>query len=129
MALRTELQIQMANKPSAAEETAHTDSNQKPGTISSQMRLLVPKRAANGEVVAFHANLRANTCFQSQEIIVFDNVVTNTMTAYDPLDGIFTAPVTGTYVFIWNFGSFGRSYNIIELVVHGTGIGSSISDS
>ncbi|WAR07061.1 C1QL4-like protein, partial [Mya arenaria] len=87
------------------------------------------KGAVDGELVAFHAYMENGKCFQSHEIIVFDHIITNTVAAYDNSDGIFTAPTTGIYVFIWNFSSSTSSLNVMELVVHGVVVGASMSDS
>ncbi|XP_052765694.1 uncharacterized protein LOC128206972 [Mya arenaria] len=127
--LRNELHVLKADKSTTAEEPVQKDPDIALDNTSPRKGLLVPKRAANGEIVAFHAKLHSSKCFQPHDIIVFDNVVTNNANAYDGSDGIFTAPISGTYVFIWNFSSMESSDNVLELVVHGAGIGSSISDS
>ncbi|KAK7092356.1 complement C1q tumor necrosis factor-related protein 3-like [Littorina saxatilis] len=53
--------------------------------------------------VAFHARHSSDPfSVASQGTIVYDNVVTNIGDGYDIKSGIFTAPVSGTYVFFAN---------------------------
>ncbi|XP_062618119.1 complement C1q-like protein 2 [Saccostrea cucullata] len=52
--------------------------------------------------VAFYARMSITEKVPSgHHILVFDNVVTNFGNGYNGVDGIFTAPKDGVYVFIW----------------------------
>jgi len=49
--------------------------------------------------VAFHVNLKYSTFVEYLHPVRFDDVITNKGGAYDVKSGIFTAPVSGMYLF------------------------------
>ncbi|XP_062571102.1 girdin-like [Saccostrea cucullata] len=52
---------------------------------------------------SFHARLsRPVRKIGFYQTVIFDFEVVDTTNSYDPRSGIFTAPITGTYVFFWN---------------------------
>ncbi|XP_061196063.1 uncharacterized protein LOC133204356 [Saccostrea echinata] len=52
---------------------------------------------------AFHARLSHSVRkIGFYQTVIFDFEVVDTTNSYDPRSGIFTAPLTGTYVFYWN---------------------------
>ena len=56
------------------------------------------KNLADLKEVAFSARVSEHlTDLQPQEIIVFDQLITNIGEAYDPSSGVFTCPLSGTY--------------------------------
>ncbi|XP_061188178.1 complement C1q-like protein 4 [Saccostrea echinata] len=68
-------------------------------------RLLSPPSSSpppSQDFVAFYARMSVTEKVPSgHHILVFDNVVTNIGHGYNGVDGIFTAPKDGVYVFIW----------------------------
>jgi hypothetical protein len=51
--------------------------------------------------------------------VVFETVKFNAMNVYNLHDGIFTAPVSGTYVFSWTIMTHGDALQYFNLVVDG----------
>lgn len=62
-------------------------------------------------------------------VLVFDNVQTNTGSAYNKYSGIFTAPTDGVYVFTWTILSYGYSFAFTQIVVNSQVITSLVTDS
>ena len=58
----------------------------------------------SGEVIAFHATLtKTLQNVPKNTIIKFEKVLVNQERGYNPITGIFTAPVDGVYSFSWNY--------------------------
>jgi hypothetical protein len=55
--------------------------------------------SAKQQPVAFFAELSQDLTPSSGQTVVFDQILTNVGNAYNPVTGIFTIPVTGTYHF------------------------------
>ncbi|XP_033750029.1 cerebellin-3-like [Pecten maximus] len=71
--------------------------------------------------VAFAATILSDmTPIASNEVIIFDNVVTSVGGGYDPFIGRFQAPVAGYYHFVVSIMSYSSHYIEIELVHDGT---------
>ncbi|CAC5382567.1 unnamed protein product [Mytilus coruscus] len=68
---------------------------------------------------------------QELEIITihFDRVITNNGQPYNPLDGIFHTPVTGTYVFVWTTTNRDHSFMNSELLKNGVRVARAMSDA
>ncbi|XP_060066567.1 complement C1q subcomponent subunit A-like [Ylistrum balloti] len=71
--------------------------------------------------VAFAATIYSDmTPIASNEVIIFDNVITKVGGGYDPFIGRFMAPVAGYYHFVVTIMSYQTHYIEIELVRDGT---------
>lgn len=51
--------------------------------------------------------------------VVFKTVIVNEGGHYDQFDGVFVAPVAGTYLFSWTVSGIGADYIVTELMVTG----------
>ncbi|XP_060588620.1 complement C1q-like protein 4 [Ruditapes philippinarum] len=80
--------------------------------------------------VAFYTQLSKDVGnIGNHQTIIFDIVTTNVGHGYNPVDGIFTAPLQGTYVFFWLNTNKDHSYMNTELVKNSTVVGKSMSDA
>jgi hypothetical protein len=79
--------------------------------------------------VAFHANVNGHVGLNDNEMIRFDQVLTNLGSAYDDKIGTFQCPTPGYYVFFVNFLVFAqkrleamivKNGNLIQHVYAGT---------
>jgi hypothetical protein len=72
------------------------------------------------ETVAFSAVMtHAVQHLGDKQTIKFDKVLLNDGSGYVPSTGVFTAPLSGTYLFIYNFGHHGTGETWLELVKNG----------
>lgn len=80
--------------------------------------------------VAFYVQLSHDlTGLGNFQTIVFDHVTTNIGNGYNKINGMFTAPVAGTYVFSWTTASADGHHMQTELVVNDKKVGLTWSDS
>ncbi|XP_060067059.1 uncharacterized protein LOC132547308 [Ylistrum balloti] len=84
---------------------------------------------APSEVVAFHTKMSASKTLSSGEIIVYDEETLDQGNGYNPREGIYTVPVSGTYVITWKLLSRIHTVIVTSLVVNGEVMGSSDTDS
>ncbi|KAL4220137.1 C1q and tumor necrosis factor protein 4 [Mactra antiquata] len=72
------------------------------------------------EKPAFTASLVHHiTNLGSYQTIIFDNVITNDLGAYNNITGIFTAPFNGTYFFTATVMSHSGEYIVSEICING----------
>ncbi|XP_063448414.1 complement C1q-like protein 4 [Mytilus trossulus] len=80
--------------------------------------------------VAFDAVLSKNYVHGEQDFVLkFDQVLTNVGNAYNSATGTFTAPFPGTYLFSWNIRSGYVSSIVAKLMVNGTPVQATHTDS
>ncbi|XP_062589199.1 uncharacterized protein LOC134250865 [Saccostrea cucullata] len=65
--------------------------------------------------VAFTAGITSNAAFRRDETVIFPHVITNKGNAYNPNDGIFTAPENGTYSFYCSITSFETNNSWVKI--------------
>lgn len=84
-------------------------------------RLLIQEIPTSSAVVAFYAytskDLPANVA-TPHHVLIFDAVRTNIGNAYHSSTGVFIAPETGVYVFIWSFFNGAGAYHSTQLMVN-----------
>ena len=71
------------------------------------------------ETAAFHAQLSSDRTYSAGSVFIYDNVVTNVGTAYNPETGKFTTPRKGVYQFNWYTVSAPGSSSYPGLYVNG----------
>ncbi|CAC5394037.1 unnamed protein product [Mytilus coruscus] len=72
--------------------------------------------------IAFYAHLQTNLALsgmKSHQTIIYNTVDLNIGNAYNNANGLFTAPLPGTYVFYIATGTYDRSHASVELVLNG----------
>ncbi|XP_069107933.1 uncharacterized protein [Argopecten irradians] len=79
--------------------------------------------------VAFHAYLTSRLNLPTQAAVIFDHEVLDNRNGYNPRDGIYLVPETGTYVITWTMVSLGRSAFQTLLVVNGQTRGRTWTDA
>lgn len=83
-----------------------------------------------GHVVAFYAFLSQSDNTPGQHhTVIFDTEITNIGSAYSPNTGVFTAPMTGVFVFNWNLYSGYRGDLVSNLMVNSDNKGDRRSDN
>ncbi|XP_062578992.1 caprin-2-like [Saccostrea cucullata] len=80
--------------------------------------------------VSFFAKLSSSVRISAaHQTVVYDTVITNNDNGYNPKNGIFTCPQSGTYVFLWNTLIMYRTYIRLEIVVSGTALYGFLEDT
>ena len=77
--------------------------------------------------IAFHAIVGSAIPPQTGRLLVFDQEKFDTASAYDPVDGLFTAPESGVYVLTWTMTIHTHSYATTELIINGHPHGTTIA--
>ena len=79
--------------------------------------------------IAFHATLGSPIPAQTGRLMIFDQEILDTAGAYDPADGLFTAPESGVYVLTWTITVSFHSFATTELTINGQPHGKTIADA
>ncbi|XP_033762216.1 uncharacterized protein LOC117343810 [Pecten maximus] len=87
------------------------------------------KRVVSTPPIAFHTKMSSSKTMLTGNTLIYDEETLDQGNGYNPRDGIYTVPVSGTYVFAWKVLSKTHTIIITSLVVNGEVMGSSDSDS
>lgn len=107
-----------------------TVSDQGPFVMGLKQKRNLVNRSYSDHATAFYAYLSKRVkspCVH--QTLIFDTVITNVGGSYNRHDGVFTAPVTGVYVFNWNIYSSFKGDITSELMVNSVRKGGQRSDS
>ncbi|KAL8622164.1 hypothetical protein ACOMHN_052966 [Nucella lapillus] len=100
-------------------------------TIQGKLTALESRFATANTQVGFTAWLTQTVITSKEQTLVCDGIPTNEGGGYDGHTGVFTAPVTGTYCFLYNTSPDdhdGKKEAILFIVVDGEGKGAVYSD-
>ncbi|XP_033762759.1 uncharacterized protein LOC117344205 [Pecten maximus] len=95
------------------------------GRIQRRVRRVAP----SSSTVAFHTKMSSAKTLVNGVIMIFDNEILDQGNGYNPRDGIYTVPESGTYVLTWKVLSEKNSYIVTALVVNGEEMGISLTNS
>ncbi|XP_062572543.1 uncharacterized protein LOC134234480 [Saccostrea cucullata] len=94
-------------------------------------RIIPPTTQPMSEPVIFYSYKSTNSPpnLSLHHVIVFDVNPVNKGHGYHKDNGIFEAPRSGTYMFLWSIYTYPRGYIGTELVVNGNVVGGAVADS
>ncbi|XP_045194589.2 uncharacterized protein LOC123550223 [Mercenaria mercenaria] len=104
-----------------SDKAAHRLKQQNTGSINPRsfqrsQNEIVKRETMN---IAFYVYLTSTHCFRDKEIVIFNNEGLDYGGGYETYDGIYTVPVSGTYVFTWTMTSHYDDWFITDIVVDG----------
>ncbi|XP_069108132.1 kinesin-related protein 12-like [Argopecten irradians] len=94
----------------------------------SRQKRVVPSTASPQTPVAFHTTITTKA-FTPDDTVVFDKETLDQGNGYNPGDGIYTVPETGTYVFTWTVICDRHGFIQTVLVANGVVRGSSWTEA
>ncbi|XP_060067321.1 uncharacterized protein LOC132547565 [Ylistrum balloti] len=87
------------------------------------------KRVAAVQTIAFHSSLTRSVTVSPHTTVIFDKEVLDQGAGYNPLDGIYSVPESGTYVITWSLVADRHASFQTELIVNGEALGNSWTDA
>ncbi|PVD22126.1 hypothetical protein C0Q70_17930 [Pomacea canaliculata] len=103
----TNLDSNLSKRSSALEERLTSQVNQLQQKDQELVQMVI--RRTSEDLIGFHARLSQNVAGATTETLKLDVVHFNGGGGYDSTTGIFTAPVTGLYLFMATIGGVGTS--------------------
>ncbi|XP_069111303.1 uncharacterized protein [Argopecten irradians] len=103
----------------------HLESNYSKGRIVRRLKRV----ATSSSTVVFHTELTTSKTLVKDLMMIFNNKVLDQCNGYNPQDGIYTVPVSGTYVITWKVISEMKTYINTALIVNGVEKGLSLTNS
>ncbi|XP_069114652.1 uncharacterized protein [Argopecten irradians] len=104
---------------------SHLESNHSKGRIVRRFKRV----ATSSSTVAFHTELTTAKTLVNGVIMIFNNKLLDQGNGYNPQDGIYTVPVSGTYVITWKVISEINTFIYTALIVNGVEKGHSLTNS
>ena len=86
------------------------------------MQLHIVFSIPSAEKIAFTASLASTLSDHHQKPVIYSTVQTNIGSGYSATTGVFTAPMAGTYVFVWHGVIHKSSYCELNLYKNGNGL-------
>ncbi|XP_069108542.1 uncharacterized protein [Argopecten irradians] len=90
---------------------------------------ITPSSQSPGQRVAFHSSLATDRKYHEDNTVVYDHKKLDHGNGYNPFDGIYTVPESGTYVITWTSLCYGNQQFQTVLAVNGAYAGSSWTDA
>ncbi|OWF52395.1 uncharacterized protein LOC110447829 [Mizuhopecten yessoensis] len=107
-------------------ELAMKDKDKKIEQLEYRLKRVAP---TTPNAVAFRAYMTATTAYAKRQVVIYNHETLDIGNGYNPRDGLYFVPSTGTYVITWITVPNYNDYVQTLLVVNGAVVGSSFSDS